>query len=208
MTALQPWDRARTAADLGALTAQWLRGRIASRPGYQPGWGPSEETTTSPRLMAALLLANGAGFVTTASQPGFAGLLRESHLWSQRPAVTGWVTDEAVLERLCAAANAHALLLSVYHPAGPSLRHDGIPVTTRDSRPVTWFGRPHDPSREWNGAGEAAVRQMRGAWQVTLVDPDAEDRPLLWDALTGALSTNPVGDRHEAGLLTARQVTR
>ncbi|MEU7378150.1 DUF6919 domain-containing protein [Streptomyces albidoflavus] len=48
------WHAARTVADLGTLTALWLEGGFGSRPGYEPHWGPDEETTTLIPTLAAL----------------------------------------------------------------------------------------------------------------------------------------------------------
>jgi len=38
------WRAARTLADLGEVTAQWLEGKITSIPTVVPGYGPDEET--------------------------------------------------------------------------------------------------------------------------------------------------------------------
>ncbi|GAA3372255.1 hypothetical protein GCM10017744_103040 [Streptomyces antimycoticus] len=38
------WKSARTVLDLGWLMARWLEGEIASRPGYQPRFGPDKES--------------------------------------------------------------------------------------------------------------------------------------------------------------------
>ena len=64
------WASARTPADVGELTAQWLEGRIASQPGYAPGCGPDPETADLTGVLAA---CNRAGFITDTSQPGESG---------------------------------------------------------------------------------------------------------------------------------------
>ena len=61
------WRAARTLADLGELTAQWLEGKIASIPAVVPGCGPGEETA---ELIPVLAACNRAGYVTTVSRPG------------------------------------------------------------------------------------------------------------------------------------------
>ena len=66
----QAWEAARTLADLGELTAQWLEGAIASQPAYTPGCGPDPETAP---LIPVLACCNRAGYVTNGSQPGEAG---------------------------------------------------------------------------------------------------------------------------------------
>jgi hypothetical protein len=93
------WAAARTLADLGELTAQWLEGRIASVPGYMPGWGPDPETAPHIPVLAA---ANRAGFLTVNSQSA-------DGPWEAW--VNGFVCDEA-LEWLRAACDRSGLVMS------------------------------------------------------------------------------------------------
>src|ERR1700678_2550864 len=102
----EAWASARTLADLGELTAQWLEGGIISQPGYAPGCGPDEETVPLIPILATL---NRAGFVTSGSQPGDAGYGSEGTGWQQRAAVEGFA-DAALLVRLSDAAYDAGLL--------------------------------------------------------------------------------------------------
>ncbi|MFE2693644.1 DUF6919 domain-containing protein [Streptomyces mirabilis] len=90
------WCSARTTSDLGQLTARWLEGDLASQPGYMPNHGPDPETEP---LIPVLAAANRAGFVTNASQPGDDDHTHGTH-WQQRAAVTGFITDTALLGNL------------------------------------------------------------------------------------------------------------
>ncbi|MFI8784378.1 DUF6919 domain-containing protein [Streptomyces albidoflavus] len=47
------WNTARTPADLGDLMALWLEGGLASRPGYEPHWGPDDEALLDRLLRSA-----------------------------------------------------------------------------------------------------------------------------------------------------------
>ncbi|MEV7602907.1 hypothetical protein AB0O91_36635 [Kitasatospora sp. NPDC089797] len=185
------WRSARTAADLGELTAQWLESRIASRPGYTPGHGPDSETTDSPALLAALLLCNRGGFVTESSQPGFRGMGADGHWRRQRAAVQGFTNDPDVLAVLRGVAEQHGLMIRVYGRGSLSLALGAVVVTERDERPHTKFGRSlasEDVIRIWRGAGYRAIHAMHRAWQVTLIDPAFGERDLLWRVLTEAFT--------------------
>ena len=98
----QAWEAARTLADLGELTAQWLEGAIASQPAYTPGCGPDPETAP---LIPVLACCNRAGYVTNGSQPGEAGTGYDGAWWEQRAAVEGFASP-AVAERIWEAAEA------------------------------------------------------------------------------------------------------
>jgi hypothetical protein len=60
------WGQARTLADIGELTAQWLEGRITYLPA-DLGSAPDSETEA---LVPVLATVNRMGFVTDFSQPG------------------------------------------------------------------------------------------------------------------------------------------
>src|SRR4051794_9607768 len=125
------WSAARTLADLGELTARWLTGGLASRPGYAPGYGPDEETT---ELLAPLSAANRAGYVTTDTHPGGAGETARAP-GRQRAAVAGYIGAGGVPRRVKAAAAREGMLV---------LDARGRPpweiVTTVDGQPHTAFG--------------------------------------------------------------------
>ncbi|MFJ9521790.1 DUF6919 domain-containing protein [Kitasatospora sp. NPDC101801] len=121
------WRSAATLADLGELTAQWLEGTRASWPGYVPGYGPDSETTDTPGLVRALALANRAGYVTNASQPGEHGPDQGQDWWAQRTAVSGFVADPQALHTLRLVAESYGLLYVEHQPdTAEDLRPDGV----------------------------------------------------------------------------------
>ncbi len=91
------WASAKTLADLGELTAQWLEGTLASRPGYAVNAGPDPETI---ELIPVLARVNRAGFLTSGSQPGMGWELGyNGRLWRQRAFVQGFA-DDAMLGQI------------------------------------------------------------------------------------------------------------
>jgi len=186
----QAWQSARTLGDLGALTARWLEGTVASVPGYCGR--PDEETEA---LILVLARLNRAGFVTTGSQPGeFFG---DGDLGRQRAAVEGfasWVVAAAI-----ETAAVHADLIAVVHdPATlPRWRYYGrqaVTVTKIGSRDFTGFGvqvpRRHirDTHLSYGICGREAVDALCGAWQVTVIDPVWGRPDVLWRVLGEAVS--------------------
>ncbi|MEU3189495.1 hypothetical protein ABZ686_02370 [Streptomyces sp. NPDC006992] len=176
------WRSATTLAELGDLMAQWLEGRIASQPGYQPNCGPDEETEPFVGLLAA---ANRLGWVTTCSQPGVAETGWDGAWWEQRAAVEGFVpADGHLLRRLAAAAEA-AGLLAVIHDRLDTPGTGAVPVTTRNGEIVTGFGGAlssrdlHSIWHRFPGAAAAAA----AAVQFTLIDPDWGPSHRLWGVL-------------------------
>lgn len=169
------WSGARTLADLGELTARWLTGSLTSRPGYQAGCGPDEETT---ELLGALAAANRAGYVTTDSQPGCVDETARA-TWRQRAAVQGYIDDPDLLRRVKAAAAREGLLV-----LDGTRRPPWEIVTTRDGKPHTAFGEPL-PTRhirhQWAGVHRDALKALTAARQIALVHPSwgpAGTRPL------------------------------
>ncbi|GGJ86930.1 hypothetical protein GCM10011583_18170 [Streptomyces camponoticapitis] len=174
------WRTASTLADLGELTARWLEGDLKSQAGYQPRYGPDEETA---ELIPTLAAACRAGFLTDNSQPGedetAAGVR-----WQQRAAVDGYLTDLDLLSRIRAAAKAEGVLLVVNQPGGRA--RQGIPATKADGETYTWFGRA--PTRadrriSWDGVSRAAHREIAAARHVTLIDPEWGRNDRLWPLL-------------------------
>ncbi|MFD7590666.1 DUF6919 domain-containing protein [Kitasatospora sp. NPDC059811] len=180
------WRAARTAADLGELTAQWLEGRIKSHPALIPAAGPDEETTGTPELFATLLLANRCGYVTDFSQPGCRDVGADGQWWSQIAAVSGFVTDPDVLNRLRVTAQTWGLNIREYRCTYLGPLPEPIVVTERAYQAHTWAGRAR-AAREvrwlWRGVGRPAVRAMELAWQVTLAEASPSSGGILWRAL-------------------------
>ena len=183
---LTPWLSARTLADLGELTAQWLEGTITSQPGYAVGCGPDEETEP---LVGVLAAANRAGYITASSQPGGNGLDDSGARWSQRAAVTGFASD-ATMRRL-RAGSGQVRLTTIY--ARPrrwrTTREHATCVTWFGGRPVTSFGSCLSQAHLrdwWAGYGVChpeAVAALCQAWQVTIIDPQWGRDSVLWPAL-------------------------
>ncbi|GAB2717317.1 DUF6919 domain-containing protein [Kitasatospora kifunensis] len=191
------WRSAASLAELGELTAQWLEGRIESRAGYAPGFGPDAETTEYPRLVEALAACNRRGFVTECSQPGLVEVGTDGNWWHQRAAVGGFTNDPAVLDTLRTVAKQHGLLIIEHRPVSTGGRTgpQGIVATERGGRPWTTFGNGltvRDIRRIWRGAGRDAVAETEQAWQVTLADPRFGCHSSLFDVLLVAFADVPV----------------
>ncbi|WBP92201.1 DUF6919 domain-containing protein [Kitasatospora cathayae] len=182
------WRAARTAADLGELTAQWLEGSLSYHPAVGRT-GPDTETTGNPQLLAALLLANRSGYITQFSQPGDYDLGADG-VWSQIATVSGFVTDPDVLNRLRGAAGEWGLQIREYRSTYLGPLPEPIVVTDRPGSLHTLAGRAltgREVRRTWHGASRTAVRAMERAWQVTLAEAGYSSGGLLWRALTDAL---------------------
>jgi hypothetical protein len=183
------WLSARTLADLGELTAQWLEGKIRSQPGYadpDPGepWGPDSETAA---LIPVLAAANRAGYLTDCSQPGeLPSTGYDGRTWQQRAAVSGFADDQ-VLGRLRRAADGTGLVL-LARKAGhlPVSYRDAIPVTCADEEPCTWFGAVANRDgvgHTYDTCHPDAAEAACGAWQVAIIDLEWGRNDVLWPAL-------------------------
>lgn len=187
------WANARTLADLGELTAQWLEGVIASQPGYEANCGPDPETE---HLIPVLAQANRAGYVTCSSQSGvYPEEGYDGCLWQQRAAVQGFADGPLALALTEAAERAGLLVIADSAPKG-GLRgrlarwfeQDGriVVTATTDGREHTWFGaRLSRSALGWlyDELSADGLRAITGAWQVTLIDPEWGRDDLLWDTL-------------------------
>lgn len=190
------WKSAKTVADLGELMARWLEGEIASRPGYQPRFGPDEETAHIVPTLAALCRA---GYVTTQSQPGLAGTGVDGLWWEQRAAVELVVTDAALLQRLFLAASEAGMVVRLNdHRRGAGLQESPVVVTTRDGEAITAFGGRigrADMAIQWPGLDPHLYDQVAHGTYVSIVAPEygtAGER--LWvvlDFLTGLRREDP-----------------
>lgn len=178
----QRWAAARTLADLGELTAQWLEGLIMSQPAYMPDCGPDEETC---RLVPVLAAANRAAFVTNCSQPGYWG----DGTWEQRAAVEGFASPD-VLGRILRETDGTGLIVTAQPASRWRVRYSSAYVVTRhEGAPYTRFGaqlpRRHirDAHVGYGICHPDAVRALCGALQVTIIDPQWGRNDLLWRAL-------------------------
>jgi uncharacterized protein DUF6919 len=181
------WAAARTLADLGELTAQWLEGKIAFVPSVVPGHGPDEETGD---LIPVLAACNRAGFVTHQSQPGEEPAPgHDGQMWVQRASVMGFAAT-ATLDAL-RAQTAGTRLLLIAAPTDSSDRHweTQVCVTMDGDRENTWFGGQlaradiDDEVAGYGGCHPDAVEAILRAWEVTIIDPEWGRNDVLWPAL-------------------------
>lgn len=178
------WAAAESFPELGQLMALYLEGELIVWPGYRPG-SPDEETKD---LISVLAMANRAGFVTTDSQPGGDEVI-DGVRWQQRAAVTGLVVGGHLLVRIRRACEGAGLLVMLSRPPG-DLGSREVPATFRDGVAVSWFGRELsllEVKSDWRKLGPAALSEVTGAWQVTVIDLDGRD-DRLWPALAEALA--------------------
>ncbi|MEU9174897.1 hypothetical protein AB0D34_45300 [Streptomyces sp. NPDC048420] len=189
------WKSAKTVADLGELMALWLEGEIDSRPGYQPRFGPDEETEHLVPTLAALCRA---GYVTTQSQPGFAGTGADGLWWEQRAAVELVVVDDDLFHRLVDAATAAGMFVRVHDYSRGRRPEYPVAATLRDGEVVTAFGGRigrADMAIQWPGLDRHLYDQVAHGTYVSIVAPEygtAGER--LWvvlDFLTGLRREDP-----------------
>lgn len=178
------WAACGSLADVGRLTAAWLRGEIASQPGY---FGPVDVDNGIVRGLDELLARlNERGFLTGSSQ---AGLISDG--WVQLAAVCGYATPD-VLARLRGAVARHPELMLVTCRSRRALGRPVCPVSFRDGRPFTDFGNAlpeRDIRDEHVGFGvckPAAVEEIAAATQVVICDRSAGRNEVLWPALAEA----------------------
>ncbi|MEU3620089.1 hypothetical protein ABZ725_48600 [Streptomyces sp. NPDC006872] len=202
------WKSAKTVADLGELMARWLEGEIAFRPGYQPRFGPDEETEHLVPTLAALCRA---GYVTAQSQYGFVGTRAEGLWWEQRAAVELVVTDLKLFHRLVDAAYAAGLSVRIndYRPDG-GVQEEPVVATTRDGEAMTAFGGRISRAYmaiHWPGLDRDLFCEVSTGTYVSIIAPEyGTPGERLWvvlDFLTGqrrhdpadrwASSTQPTG---------------
>lgn len=182
-----PWKDATSVADLGELTAQWLEGRIRRHPGTVGRGGPEKETR---HLVPVLAAANRAGYLTDGSQPGLPPQRgRKKRMFQQRAGVEGYITNPTLLRRITAAAKSAQLTVITYPPG--TGQQWGVPVTEVEGEPFTWFGNwfgiQDHIETGWQGVGEGAVRDLRTATYLTLIDPQWGRDTVLWPALARAI---------------------
>lgn len=182
------WRGARTVTDLGQCMADWLEGRISSQPGYQPNFGPDEETADLVPILAAV---NRAGYLTTGSQPGLEGPGFDGSHWRQRAAVDGHISDPVLLRAIVNAADTAGLYLGMQDMI-PDRTDSGMVVTTVDSEPYTWFGDRlsyRDLRTIWPIIHREAFHAVGTSVHLTLIAPEfGEDGQYLWKVLEEALT--------------------
>ncbi|WP_331764336.1 DUF6919 domain-containing protein [Streptomyces sp. NBC_01506] len=189
------WKAVTTVADLGELMARWLEGEIASRPGYAARYGPDEETAHLVPTLAALCRA---GYVTTQSQPGFAGTGVDGLWWEQRAAVDLVVTDPELLHRLVDAATSAGMVVRVNDHRLDHGQDEPVIVTTCDGEPITAFGGRISRANmavQWPELNRDLYDQVAHGRYVSIVAPEyGLDGERLWvvlDFLTGLRRREP-----------------
>jgi hypothetical protein len=187
---LTPWSACRTLANLGQVTARWLRGELSYFPGHNdPHEPPLPE---SKDLLDVLVALNGAGYITTNSQPG-QSMTRDGN--AQRAFVRGYCSEDT-FQRIDAALYGTEL---VALPRPPGMYHlCPVPITTVGGKNFTWAGmssgEPEAIAREFGGAlSEEMVSVLAGGWLVDVLDPVWGRTNLLWSKLQAGLV--PPGDR-------------
>ncbi|MGJ5797530.1 DUF6919 domain-containing protein [Streptomyces griseorubiginosus] len=190
------WRSARTISDLGELMALWLEGKIASRLGYQPRYGPDDETAHLVPTLAALCRA---GYVTTQSQPGLVGTSMDGLWWEQRAALELVVTDPTLFHRLVDAAYAADLIVRIndYRPDG-GVQEQPVVVTTCDGEAMTAFGgriSRADMAIQWPGLDRDLYRAVSTGTYVSIIAPEyggaGEWMWVVLDFLTGQRRHDP-----------------
>jgi hypothetical protein len=183
---LRRWQDARTLADLGELTAQWIEGKISSQPGYH---GTTD--IESPDMVPVLAAVNRAGYMTIQSQQGSDGPGCDGAHWVQRAAVEGFASHE-LAQRIFDSAplNLHVIDLCDRHlPRVRISSRYAWTVTYRDREPYTSFGhhlsRRHlrDPHVGYGILAGPALDALCSAHQVTVIDLEPGRDNLLWDFL-------------------------
>jgi uncharacterized protein DUF6919 len=172
------WAAARTLADLGELTAQWLEGKLEQTPIH---CGPPAAETGP--LTALLVTVNRAGFVTHQSQPG---IPIDQDASGQRANVSGYA-DSPSFARLMAAVSGADLIVT----AGRALGNSGfgalLPITLADGIECTWDGIAESCTGLEHGylpyCHREVVDAVCGAWQITLIDPQWDRNDVLWTVL-------------------------
>lgn len=187
---LSPWSSCRTLADLGMVTARWLKGELSYFPGHNnPEEPPLDE---SKDLIQILVSLNHHGYVTTNSQPG-QSMTRDGN--AQRAFVRGYCTEDT-FKKIDAALYGTEL---VALPRPPGMYHlCPVPITTVSGRNFTWGGMSSGEAeaiaREFGGAlSEPMVQTLTNAWLVDVLDPVWGRTNLLWSKLQEGLV--PVYDR-------------
>lgn len=178
---LARWRSARTLADLGELTAEFLEGRIEQTPTHLGQ--PDSETT---ELIPVLAAASRAGFVTHQSQPG---IPPDEHGSAQRANVSGYAGPETFVRLMTAASGADLIITAARALDDSEAREFGpfFAITLDEGEEFTWDGIAScrsilDDSYGWK-CHPRVVDELCAAWQVTLIDPVWGRNDVLWPVL-------------------------
>jgi hypothetical protein len=175
---LAAWRSVRTYADLGLVTAAWLRGEEGFHP-MQLG-AIDEETNMLIDVLAAI---NERGLVTDGSQPG----VPIDAAGSGQRAFLDAVSDETTAWRVMAALRCLELVVLAF-PPGRTGRGQ-IVVTLDEGEEATWCGW-HDPegyTHVWSEVSPTVDQLHRDGWWLQIIDPVWGRNDVLWDAVLRSL---------------------
>jgi hypothetical protein len=198
--AAELWAAAASIADLGRLTAAWVRGELPYC--LLQGASPDPETREIAGPLAAL---NEAGWLTDFSQPAFdwkTGWDGETQ-WRQRAAVT-FLIDPTRAHLTVAVAETAGLIVEARRAPLFGFQHRW--QAFRQQLWVTEVCEPDDLPYPTCGIGFAYNRShwhwaasehgnprigavLADAWQVNVVDPIWGRRDVLWSAMTALAAT-------------------
>jgi len=171
------WRHARSHAELCALAAEFLAGRLDSF----PGWGAPDTDPETDALQGSLIAACQAGFLPLASQQG--GARRRAFvLGFAPPSLARRLAREAARRKLACVVHADAQRRST-----PQLRRgdDGIEVGWEGGRAVLVVGSDAraEELRLFSGVGAGARRELARQAYVVLVDSRRAPSRRLWRML-------------------------
>lgn len=182
------WRAARGFDALCALGAAFLERRCA----HFPGWGAADPDVETDAIVAPLVALHAHGFLSVASQPGFAGT-RDGRDVRQRAFVAGFARP-ALAQRIAASPRVESAVYGAWNDldtfANPS-RSSLAPDASRSMTTVDGVARvvAGEDAREEELAlfaddlDAAALRELRAAAYVVAWDPEFGRDDVLWDAL-------------------------
>lgn len=174
------WRNAKTLAELGELTANWLEGKLS----YYPCYGDDADSETTP-ISETLAYYNRNGLVTTFSQPGES---LDEEGFAQRAAVEGFAPEETA-KKLAVLGLCSDLLVFIFPPN----RVGGyrIPITLSEFQPFSWCGASWG-YEELECFAEIcspeAINSLEQAWKVTIIDLQWGRENYLWTQVRDALT--------------------
>lgn len=171
------WAAAGGFKDLCELTARFVEGRLS----YSPAYGAETVDEETEPLVPYLAALNRAGFMTMNSQPG-----EDSPEWKQRAFVDGYALEH-VAKRI-ARMSLYTDLHIVVAPPGSDVGYH-TPVIVRDFMPHGWSGFSSVGEIEFfaEDCGPLAMRELRTAWSISVIDLDWGRADHLWSNLAREL---------------------
>lgn len=167
----------------------WLAGELPWAPGYDSPVDVDEDE--APGLTSTLIAMNQAGFLTTSSQAGSAGLGYDGAYWTQLASVEGH-GDLTRLETLRTRLVGSGFRID-WKPVSPDrgFTLNGVIVTRREGRRFTTFGNQLNRRQlrfEFTGCSANALAAIEAAQQFVIWDP-LVGRNTLWPTLHRAVTS-------------------